>query len=249
MAGHPPLIVGNWKMNGTPEMAVSLAHEISDQILELQADFVLCPPFLFLPFVETALKGSAVRLGAQNCHAQAKGAFTGEISASMLKDVGCSCVILGHSERRQLFQETGQMVREKAGAALENSLTPIVCVGETLEDYEKGQTRGVLKTQVQTSLPENWSEEEVILAYEPVWAIGTGKTLTPEEVQEIHHFLKNCLEELYGQKGRDVPILYGGSVKSENASAFLSLEDVDGVLVGGASLDAKSFLDIARSVS
>lgn len=249
MTGQPPLIVGNWKMNGTVESAVSLARKISIEALDVFADLVLCPPYLFLPFVETVLKGSPVRLGAQNCHGQEKGAFTGEVSPMMLKDVGCSCVILGHSERRQFFHETGRGVQKKAVLALKYALTPIICLGESFEDYDQGRTRNVLKQQIETSFPEVWEGEEIILAYEPIWAIGTGKTPTPEEVQDVHHFLKGSLRELYGEKGEDVPLLYGGSVKAENASTFLNLEDVDGVLVGGASLDAKSFLDIARSAS
>ncbi|XP_022778380.1 uncharacterized protein LOC111319930 [Stylophora pistillata] len=236
-------------MNGTAEMAVSLAREVSEHSLNIQANLIVCPPYPFLPFVETILKGSMVRLGGQNCHAQEKGAFTGEVSASMLKDVGCSCVILGHSERRHLFHEAGEIVQEKVFAAFKSALIPIVCVGETLKDYDQGKTREVLNFQLQTSLTESWEGEEMILAYEPVWAIGTGKTPTSQEVQEVHHFLKGCLRGMYGEKGEELPILYGGSVNAENASIFLSLEDVDGVLVGGASLEAKSFLNIARNAS
>ena len=249
MTKHSPLIVGKWKMNGTLSTLTSLTSDIFINSLNISGNLVLCPPYVFLPFVKKLLGKSTIQLGAQNCSDNLSGAFTGEVSAPMLKNIGCSFVILGHSERREKFHETSNMVRKKVVLALQNSLTAIICVGENIEEYKNEKTKDVLLEQITSSLPMNWDGERIVVAYEPIWAIGTGKTPTLEEVQKIHKFLKKCLLDFYGKKAQNIQVIYGGSVNEKNASDFLNLVNVDGVLVGGASLKAKSFLDIVRSVS
>ena len=249
---RPPLIAGNWKMNGTAAESETLARGIR-QGLEGRppegVEVLVCPPYLVLARVRAILEGSAVRLGAQDVHWEPKGAYTGEISPPMLVETGCTHVIVGHSERRHIMGESNEQVNRKLKAALAHGLTPIVCVGELLEERTAGDTRRVVERQVQKAFegvpPE--AATRAVLAYEPVWAIGTGRTATPHQAQETHHFLRNTMGRISGtDAGERIRILYGGSVKPENIRELMEQTDVDGALVGGASLDAASFLKIVR---
>lgn len=246
------LIAGNWKMNTNHAEAVALAEGVAQGAAEVtNADLLVCPPFVYLGAVGKVVTGSPVALGAQNLYAEPNGAFTGEISASMLTDVGATYVILGHSERRNLMGETDAMVNAKTKAALAAGLTPIVCLGELLEQREAGQTGEVIATQFAGSLADLTADEvaSLVIAYEPVWAIGTGKVATPEQAEEVHADLRRLLVERYNnQTAATVRILYGGSVKPDNAAELMSQANVDGALVGGASLKADDFLGIAKAV-
>lgn len=229
------LIAGNWKMYKGPADTAEFCLALRETELD-GVDVVVCPPFVSLAVAVQLLAGTEIAVAAQNVHWEKEGAFTGEISASMLRELGVYGAIVGHSERRQHFGETDETVAKRAGAALEAGLFVIACVGETEEERERDETEGVLRRQV--SVLE--ADDNLVLAYEPVWAIGTGKTATPEIAQEAHAFLKTLL---------DVPVLYGGSVKPENAAELLGQPDVDGALVGGASLDLDSFTAICRAAS
>lgn len=244
-----PLIAGNWKMNLDRQAAAALAGAIARRAGDLpHLDLVVCPPSVYLETVRAALAGSPVGLGAQNMYHEAAGAFTGEISAAMLVDVGCRYVILGHSERRHILGETDEQINRKVQAALSAGLTPIACVGELLEEREAGKTASVIRRQVGGSLAGLSDEHmgRVVVAYEPVWAIGTGKVATPQQAQEVHLDLRKLIAERYNSGlAQTVRILYGGSVKASNAAELLSQPDVDGALVGGASLKADEFLAIA----
>lgn len=244
------LIAGNWKMNTDIASAVSLAEGVAREVGTVDTvDVAVCPPFISIDAVSVALRGTNVRLGAQNMHEAADGAYTGEISAGMLTSAGCRYVILGHSERRQYFGETDEGVYAKTRVALENNLVPIVCVGETLEERRAGREREVVETQVRNALKDIdlSSGSDLVVAYEPVWAIGTGETATPEQAQEVHAIIRRLLEELYGGTAKDIAILYGGSMKPANAAELLSQADVDGGLIGGASLNADDFAAIVRA--
>jgi triosephosphate isomerase len=243
------LIAGNWKMNGLKASADQLrgivagASQVSGAV-----DLLICPPATLLaPFAESA-RGSRVMIGGQDCHAEASGAFTGDLSAEMLADSGATAVIVGHSERRMYHHESDADVRAKAEAAWRAGLTAIVCVGETQTERTAGEALAVIGRQLAGSLPERATAENLILAYEPVWAIGTGLTPTPADVAEVHGFIRERLVERYGPAGHAVRLLYGGSVKPSNAQELTSLPDVDGALVGGASLKATDFLAIAKAV-
>jgi len=246
------LIAGNWKMNLSTDDSVSLAGKIAAGMDPLKGvDVLLAPPFTALGAVREAIKDSGIFLSAQNMHWETNGAFTGEISGAMLKETGCTHVIVGHSERRSLFHETNEMVDLKAKAASLLGLVPILCVGETLEQREGGQTFEVLKEQLDFSLNNYRSDgimpPSTILAYEPVWAIGTGKTATPSQAQEVHRFIREWIETSFDSKtASQIRILYGGSVKPDNTADLMSREDIDGALVGGASLKPDSFLQIIR---
>ncbi len=246
-----PLIAGNWKMNMDRPGAVALAAGIAKGSADYpNLDLVVCPPFVYLEAVRQALGDAPVALGGQNMYQEAKGAFTGEISAAMLLDFGCRFVILGHSERRQLFKETDAEVNQKLKAALASGLTPIMCVGELLSDREAGQTHEVIRRQFEGSLAGISGEQigRIVLAYEPVWAIGTGRVATPEQAQEVHHDLRKMLIGRYNaQLAAAVRIQYGGSVKPDNAAALLAQPDIDGALVGGACLKVADFLGIAAA--
>jgi triosephosphate isomerase len=239
------LVVGNWKMNGltadgrdrTAQVAARLAGEPS------AATVVLCPPFTLLHGTGAAIKGTSLHLGGQDCHAQPSGAFTGSISAPMLKDAGCSYVILGHSERRQLLGETSDSVRAKAKAAHEAGLIAIICVGETDAERTAGQAMEIVRRQIQESLPETATAQNTAIAYEPVWAIGTGKTAQTSDILVMHKTIRAGLGKIM-QDAAVTHILYGGSVKADNAGEILHTQEVDGVLVGGASLKADEFLSI-----
>ncbi len=251
MPARPPIVAGNWKMNldraqgrALAATAVARRHEAAS------TELVLCPPAVYLDTVGAALAGSDIGLGAQNAHDKPSGAFTGEVAAAMLVDVGCRYVILGHSERRTLCGETDAVVNQKTKAALAAGLVPIVCVGETLEEREAGRTTDVVATQVRGSLaglsPEHI--EKLVVAYEPVWAIGTGKVATPAQAQEVHALIRRILGELATPAvANRVRIQYGGSVKPDNVADLAAQPDIDGALVGGASLKADDFLAIAKA--
>jgi triosephosphate isomerase len=243
-----PIIVGNWKMHKTTAEAVTLVQALKASVADLRdVDVGVAPPFTALGAVAEVLRGSAVFVAAQNLHWEPQGAFTGEVSAAMLTDVGCRRVIIGHSERRQYFAETDVTVNKKLRAALNAELDPILCVGETLEQRESNATFGVLEQQIRQGLAGISAAEmpRVVIAYEPVWAIGTGKTATPDQAQEVHAFLRGLLGTLYGKALADqVRIQYGGSVNAGNIQTLMTQPDVDGALVGGASLDASSFAQI-----
>jgi triosephosphate isomerase len=245
-----PLVVGNWKMNGTRAVARELAQAVRDGLKRPRGvEVVICPPFTALAAVADALAGSAIGVGAQNCHWEAAGAFTGEVSPLMLVELGCRLVLLGHSERRHLFRESDEEINKKVGAALRHGLTPLLCVGETAEERRQGLTFTVVEGQLRAGWA-GLSREDIgrcLLAYEPVWAIGTGVTATPAQAAEVHGYLRGLVSELGSKEiAPTVRILYGGSVKADNTAAFTQEPDIDGVLVGGASLEAQSFIAIAR---
>lgn len=244
-----PFIAGNWKMNLDRQAAVALAAEVARQAQQYTAtvDVAVCPPFVYLESVGKALAGSPVALGAQDMYFENSGAFTGEISAAMLVDLGCRYVILGHSERRHVLGETDGDVRRKTQAALAAGLTPIVCVGELLSEREAGNTHAVIQRQFNGSLAELSGDDmrRVVIAYEPVWAIGTGKVATPEQAEQVHMDLRKLIQNKYNRDVADlVRIQYGGSVKPDNAQELLTQPDIDGALVGGASLKAGDFVGI-----
>lgn len=245
------LIAGNWKMNKTAADGVVLVKDIVAAIgPQTEVDVVVCPPFTALESVSKVLDGSAIKLGAQNMHPKASGAYTGEVSAEMLRGLFTSFVILGHSERRQYFGETDAFINEKVAAALKNLLKPILCIGETLAEREAGKTLEVVKTQLEGGLAGVSAADatSVVLAYEPVWAIGTGKVATTEQAQEVHAFIRGWLATRFDKAvAGKMRILYGGSMKPSNAPELLKQEDIDGGLIGGASLEAQSFIDLIKS--
>ena len=245
------LIAGNWKMNKTSTDAVPLVRDIvAGSAKDHNVEVVICPPFTALESVAHALEGSAVKLGAQNMHPEASGAYTGEISAGMLRAIFTTYVILGHSERRQYQKESDALIAKKAAAVHADSLKPIVCVGETLAEREGNQMEKVLDTQVRGSLAGLTKEQmaETIVAYEPVWAIGTGKTATTQQAQDAHAFIRAVIAKMFDDSvAKKVRIQYGGSVKPSNARELMGQPDVDGALVGGAALEARSFADIIKN--
>ncbi|MBI5368434.1 MAG: triose-phosphate isomerase [Planctomycetes bacterium] len=244
-----PVIVGNWKMNTTLREATTLAAAVRRDLERVDdVEVGICPPFVYLLDVADQVRDTNIRLGAQDCHWEPKGAFTGEVSPAMLKDVGCEYVILGHSERRHLLGEKDDQINKKLRGALAVGLTPILCIGELLEERERGATDAVVRGQLEGSLAGFGADalERMILAYEPVWAIGTGKTATPGQAQEVHAGLRAWLRKRFGAVADGLRIQYGGSVKPDNAADLMRLPDVDGALVGGASLDAKAFAGIVR---
>ncbi len=248
-----PLVAGNWKMNLDRAGAVALAREIvAGAEGSSSVDFLVCPPTVYLEAVGEIVRNTPVALGGQNVYFEEKGAFTGEISTAMLKDLGCRYVILGHSERRHVLGESDTDVNRKVHAALAADLVPVVCLGELLEQREAGQTGEVIRAQVAGSLADLSPEQmrRCVLAYEPVWAIGTGHVATPAQAAEVHADLRSLLAERYNAGvAQDVRILYGGSVKPDNAADLLGEDDIDGALVGGASLKAADFLAIAAAAS
>jgi triosephosphate isomerase len=246
------VIAGNWKMyndlNGSKDLINKLVNGLKKE--EYNCEVIICPPFTSLAEAGSLLKGSKIMLGAQNMHEAESGAFTGEISASMIKSTGSQYVILGHSERRTIFKESDELINKKLKAALKSGLKPIFCIGETLEEREKNITNDVLKRQIAVGL-EGISESElenIIIAYEPVWAIGTGRTATPAQAEDAHNFIRNLIKDKYSKNAADnIIIQYGGSVKSDNSGELLSQPDIDGALVGGACLKADSFIAIIKS--
>ena len=246
------VVAGNWKMNNDLSQSVNLISEIKNAVAgkELNVEIIICPPFTSLETASALVKDTNVKLGGQNMYFEDSGAYTGEISASMLKSVGCEFVILGHSERRAIFGESDEVINKKIKKALSAGLKPIFCIGETLEERESGVTNKIIEKQVRNGLTGISAEEleSIIVAYEPVWAIGTGKTATPEQAQEVHKFIRNLIKELYSaNSAENLTIQYGGSVKGDNAKSLLSQPDIDGALVGGACLNADSFFDIIKS--
>lgn len=246
-----PFVAGNWKMNMLVETGKELALQIKDRLRGVQGvDVAVCPPFVLLPGVCAALKGSPIAVGAQNMYFEPKGAFTGEVSGDMLKNVGCTHVILGHSERRHVLGEKDDLINRKVKAALKIGLKPILCVGEKLEEREANRTEQVVSTQVKAGLEgvEGTQMGDVVIAYEPVWAIGTGKTATPDQAQEVHKLIRGLIAEKYGDSiAAQLRIQYGGSVKADNAKGLLGQPDIDGALVGGASLEAEPFARIVMA--
>jgi len=248
-----PFVAGNWKMNLDRAAAVALAEDVAKGAAGVEGvDVAVCPPFVYIDPVAKVLQGSKVGLGAQDMYHEAKGAFTGEISAAMLCDVGCKYVILGHSERRHVLGETDEAINKKVRAALAAKLTPIVCVGELLAEREAGKTLDVIRRQFMGSLAGLSAEEMAItvIAYEPVWAIGTGKTATPEQAEQVHADLRRIMADRYNkQVAEQVRIQYGGSVTPDNAAQLLAQPDIDGALVGGASLKTAAFMAIVGAAA
>lgn len=247
------VIAGNWKMNLSVNRSVELVEGIISGISEIPAnvDVIVCPSFVNLYPVILAVKDSNIMVGAQNMYFEESGAFTGEVSVEMLKAVGCEYVILGHSERRTIFKESDDVINLKVKKALENEITPIFCIGETLEERESGITFDVIENQIKKGLMDINidSSESLIIAYEPVWAIGTGRTATPEQAQEVHSFIRSKIADIFSDGiAEKIIIQYGGSVKPDNAESLLSKNDIDGALVGGASLKANDFIEIIKSV-
>jgi triosephosphate isomerase len=245
-----PLLAGNWKMHGTRREAVALARALAEAVGAVrEREVVVAPPFTALEAVAQVLAGSRIGLGAQNVHWEAKGAFTGEVSAPMLREAGCTHVIVGHSERRQYFGETDATVGKRLRAALAGGLTPIVCVGETLAEREAGETAAVIARQVAAALAGLAPTDvaRCVVAYEPVWAIGTGRTATPAQAEEVHAAIRRQVAGLVGEPvAAGLRILYGGSVKPDNIDALMAESDIDGALVGGASLDPAAFARIVH---
>jgi len=242
----PQLIAGNWKMHCLADEAVALAKGVAEGAADITAELLVCPTALHVAAVAAAVKGGKVAVGGQDCHEAKQGAHTGDIAAPMLRDVGASWVILGHSERRQNHGETDELVREKCLAAVEAGLTPIVCVGETADQRAGGQETEVVGWQIAGSLPKPFNG---VVAYEPVWAIGTGKTATNADVATMHAFIREELVRQFGDAGQGIRILYGGSMRPANAASLLAVPHVGGGLIGGASLKADDFLAIARAAT
>lgn len=243
-----PLVVGNWKMNGSRKLTVDLLDSISNGIdAKIASEVAVCIPNVFISLATEAVRSTNLTIGAQTVSEFEAGAYTGEISASMLEDIDCRWVIIGHSERRALYNETNEALVLKVLAAQQSGITPIFCVGESETDYKEGRTFKVIESQV-TALLNNAmvSLDNLVLAYEPVWAIGTGLTATPEEAQEVHAFIRNLLRERSVELADEVRIIYGGSVKPTNAEELFDQQDIDGGLIGGASLDANAFISICQ---
>ena len=243
-----PLIAGNWKLHKSLTEAVDLVGALKTAVKDIEnVEILVAPPFTALTMLATKLAGSNIKLGAQNCWYEPSGAFTGEVSAPLLKDVGCDYVIIGHSERRQIFGETDDCINKKVKAVLGAGLSCILCIGETLEERESGDMFDVLTRQTKEGLAGVSEMQNIVIAYEPVWAIGTGKTATSEQAQEVHSFVRGLLQGLYDQQtAMDTRILYGGSVKPDNVDELMGMDDVDGALVGGASLKAEDFARIVK---
>ena len=245
-----PIIAGNWKMNNTPKEAEMLVSELIPLVKDAASEFVVCPTFVCLETVKRLIAGTNIKLGAQNIHYEAKGAFTGEISGAMLTEIGVDYVIIGHSERRQYFGETDETVNKRVLAAVANGITPIICVGESLEQRESGVTKEVVSMQTKLALKGLTAAQvgNLVIAYEPIWAIGTGKTATADEANETIGDIRNAVKEVYGEfAAESVRIQYGGSMNAKNCAELLSKPNVDGGLIGGASLKAEDFNTIVQA--
>ena len=244
------IVAGNWKMNTTPAEGVELAKGVAEGKKEVCecVNFIVCPPFTHLSEVVKVTRGTGIAVGAQDCATEAKGAYTGEVAASMIASLGVEYVILGHSERRQYYGETSETLNKKMAQAYANNLTPIYCVGESLEERKAGKHFDVCKAQIEEVVfnltPEQYSK--LVIAYEPVWASGTGETATAEQAQEIHAYIREVLASKFGEAAAETPILYGGSCKPSNAAEIFAKEDVDGGLIGGAALKAEDFIAIGK---
>jgi len=245
-----PLIAGNWKMFKDLDEVEVFADEFIKKVADItERDMLICPPYVYIQTLAKAFEGTPVKVGSQNVFFEDQGAYTAEISAPMLASIGAHYAIIGHSERRQYFSETDETVNKRLFASLKAGLIPIVCVGESLEERDAGKTFDVVGTQIRHGLSglDAAQAKTLVIAYEPVWAIGTGKTATPEMAQEVHTYIRSVITKLFGtERGESIRILYGGSVKSENVDALMEKPDIDGALVGGASLDAASFERIIR---
>ena len=250
ISNEKPFLAGNWKMHKTIPEAVEMVKALKEESPQLtDAELVVIPPYTMLSEVKKVIEGSTIQLGAQNIFWEEKGAFTGEVSPPMLKDAGCQYVTIGHSERRQYFGETNETVNKKIKAALAHELTPIMCIGESLEEREKGNTMDKVETQINSGLEGLGKDEirRIVIAYEPIWAIGTGVTATPSQAEEVHSFIREKLTEKYGNEIASYAIiLYGGSVKPANTYSILKENNINGALVGGASLEADSFIQITK---
>ncbi|MFT5481912.1 MAG: triosephosphate isomerase [Halieaceae bacterium] len=244
-----PLVAGNWKMHGSRAQAAELLDGMPASIGDSKAEVVVCPSFVYLDVALSLLKGSSIAVGGQDCNPNLDGAFTGEVSAQMLSDLGCTFVILGHSERRTLYGETDQLIAGKYAAALQAGLRPILCVGETLEQRDSGQALAVVKRQLTAVFADNDLEAATVVAYEPIWAIGTGKTATPEQAQEVHAFIRAELAQMDSDAAAQVRILYGGSLKAANANEIFMQVDIDGGLIGGAALKQEEFAAIVMAAT
>ncbi len=247
-----PLVAGNWKMNGTLESVTTLVEGIKAGLDSVtKAEVAVCPPFVYLDRVNQLIGGASIALGAQSVAKEDPGAYTGEIAAPMLKDVGCKYVIVGHSERRAIYGETDSLVAEKYARGLQEGLTPILCIGELLEEREAGKTEEVVARQLDAVIEQVGiaGVGEGVIAYEPVWAIGTGKTATPEQAQDVHAFIRERLASRDTAVAAGTRILYGGSMKGSNAEGLIGMADIDGGLIGGASLKAEEFLAICRAAA
>lgn len=243
-----PIIAGNWKMNKTIAEAVAFVNDVKDRVNNENVEAVICAPFLALKDLKEVTKGTNIKVGAQNMHFEESGAFTGEVAPSMLKEIGVDYVVIGHSERREYFNETDETVNKKVLKALEHDILPILCCGETLEQREAGETKAVCKVQVEKAL-ENVAKEDlskVVIAYEPIWAIGTGKTATAEDANDVISYIREVVKGLYGDLANEVRIQYGGSVKPANVAEIMAQSDIDGALVGGASLAADDYVKLVN---
>ncbi|AJP12941.1 TPA: triose-phosphate isomerase [Clostridioides difficile] len=243
-----PIIAGNWKMHKTIKEALEFVNEIKDKVNSDKVEAVICAPFTLLKDLKEATKGTNIKIGAQNMHFEEKGAFTGEVSPLMLKEIDMDYVVIGHSERRQYFNETDETVNKKVLKALEVGIDPILCVGETLEQREAGKTKDVCKVQVEKALENVLKDDlaKVVVAYEPIWAIGTGKTATAEDANDVISYIREVIKGLYGELANEVRIQYGGSVKPSNVAEIMGQSDIDGALVGGASLASNDYLDLVN---
>lgn len=243
-----PIIAGNWKMNKTIAEAVEFVNEVKDKVQNDKVEAVICAPFLALKDLKEATKGTNIKIGAQNMHFEESGAFTGEVAPAMLKEIGVDYVVIGHSERREYFNETDETVNKKVLKALEHGIDPILCCGETLEQRENNETKAVCKVQIEKAL-QNVSKEDiskVVIAYEPIWAIGTGKTATAEDANDVIAYIREVVAGLYGELANDVRIQYGGSVKPANVTEIMNQSDIDGALVGGASLLPNDYVELVN---
>ena len=243
-----PIIAGNWKMHKTIVEALEFVDDVKGKLNNDKVEAVICAPFTLLKDLKEATKGTDIKIGAQNMHFEENGAFTGEISPLMLKELDMDYVVIGHSERRQYFNETDETVNKKVLKALEIGIDPILCVGETLEEREAGNTKDICKAQVEKAL-ENVSQKDlakVVIAYEPVWAIGTGKTATSEDANDVISYIRQVVANLYGELANEVRIQYGGSVKPSNIAEIMNQSDIDGALVGGASLKANDYVELVN---
>lgn len=245
------IFAGNWKMYTTRTEAVNLTIGIAEGLSKTEREIVLFPPSVYVTCVKTACEGTPLKVGLQNMYYEKEGAFTGELSPIMVKDVGADYVLLGHSERRHIFGETDELIHKKVVAAIAHGIIPMLCVGELLEEREAGKSEAVVEHQLKAAFEGLKTEDalKVVIAYEPVWAIGTGKVATPEIAQSMHAFIRKILQKLYNESvAQSIPVLYGGSVKPDNIAGLYAMPDIDGVLVGGASLKVQSFLDIINVV-
>ncbi|AWH78870.1 triose-phosphate isomerase [Clostridioides difficile] len=243
-----PIIAGNWKMHKTIKEALEFVNEVKYKVNSDKVEAVICAPFTLLKDLKEATKGTNIKIGAQNMHFEEKGAFTGEVSPLMLKEIDMDYVVIGHSERRQYFNETDETVNKKVLKALEVGIDPILCVGETLEQREAGKTKDVCKIQVEKALENVLKDDlaKVVVAYEPIWAIGTGKTATAEDANDVISYIREVIKGLYGELANEVRIQYGGSVKPSNVAEIMGQSDIDGALVGGASLASNDYLDLVN---